>query len=239
MTITLTSGKGGTGKSCVAAYMGVAFAQKGKKVVLVEMGANARTLDLILGAQNDILFDFSDVVEGRCEIDKAVVQTAYHENVYLIPGPPLPFIHRPKISWYRSFLDYLNENFDIIILDGVDFHVFPLEFTDTTLLVITPESLAIRSTAMHARALYDAGADNLRLVINNVSAQVMPMYGARDFDDVIDTIGAQLIAVIPESPMLQFCSNNAQQIESGSLTWQVFDNLAERLDGGHPHLLVK
>ena len=103
MTITLTSGKGGTGKSCVAAYMGVAFAQKGKKVVLVEMGANARTLDLILGAQNDILFDFSDVVEGRCEIDKAVVQTAYHENVYLIPGPPLPFIHRPKISWYRSF----------------------------------------------------------------------------------------------------------------------------------------
>lgn len=239
MTITLTSGKGGTGKSCVAAYTGEAFAQKGKKVLLVEMGATARSLDLILGAQNDILFDFSDVVEGRCEIEKAVVQTSYNKNLYLLPGPLLPFTFRPEIAWFRDFLGYLENRYDIVILDGVDFHVFPLELADTTLLVITPDSLAIRSTAMHARALYDAGAKDLRLVINHVSSQVMPMYGARDFDDVIDTIGAQLIAVVPESPILQYCSNNAQQLEQGSLTAQVFENLAQRLDGGYPHLLVK
>lgn len=239
MIVAMTSGKGGTGKSCVAAYTGAAFAKEGKKVILIEMGADARSLDLILGAQNDILFDFSDVVQSRCDVKKAVVQTAYDKNLYLLPGSPLPFSYKVDISWYRSLLDYVSGVFDIVILDGVDFHSFPPELTDTILMVISPESLAIRSSAMQARGLYGVGADNLRLVINNVSPQVMPMYGARDFDDIIDTIGAQLIAVIPESPILQYSSNNAQQLDKSSLTVKVFDNLAQRLSGEHPVLLVK
>ncbi|MFV0402095.1 MAG: hypothetical protein ACK5LX_15945 [Oscillospiraceae bacterium] len=238
-TIAVTSGKGGTGKSCVTAYTGVAFAKRGKRTLVVEMGGSPRSLDLILGAQNDILFDYSDVVHGRCEVSKAIVQTAYHSGLYLMPGPPLPVPLVPEIKWFRTFLRSFKDAFDIVLLDGVNFHAFPPVLTDNILLVVTPESLAIRSTGMHSRALYDAGAKEIRLVINNVSAQVMPMYGARDFDDVIDTIGAQLIAVVPTSPILQYCSNNAQAVDEGSLTVQVFDNIAARLLGEHPLLLVK
>lgn len=239
MIISLTSGKGGTGKSCVAGYTGAAFAQLGKRVIVVEMGASARSIDLILGTQNDLVFDYSDVVEGRCEIKKAVIQTTYHQNLFLLPGPSVPVALNPGTQWLKSFLNYLQDAFDIVILDGVDYKVCPPELVDTVLVVITPESLSIRAAALHARGLYDMGAENLRLVINDVSAQVMPMCGARDFDDVIDTVGAQLIAVVPESPILKYCSNNAQMVDEGSLTVQVFDNLARRLLGEHPKLLVK
>lgn len=238
MIMAVTSGKGGTGKSCVAAYTGVAFAKTGKRTVIVEMGATARSADLILGTSNDVLFDFSDIASGKIDIKKTVVKTSY-EELFLISGPIVPMQVMLDLSWYVSFFKTLKEVFDVIILDGVDFRIFPTVLAETILLVVTPESLAIRAAAMHSRALYDAGATNIKLVINDVSAQVMPMYGARDFDDVIDIIGAQLIAVIPESPILKYSSNNAQKVDAGSLTIQIFDNLAQRLMGEHPPLLVK
>lgn len=239
MVIAVTSGKGGTGKSCVASYTGVAFAKMDKKVLIVEMGGQSRSIDLILGTHNDILFDFSDIAKGSVDIKQAVVKTAYEENLYILPGSIVPSQSMMGLGWYRRFFSTLKEVFDIIILDGVDFYAFPPELAETIIMVITPESLSIRAAAMHSRALYDAGADDIRLVINDVSAKVMPMYGARDFDDIIDTIGARLLGVIPESPILKYSSNNAQRVDEGSLTVQVFDNIAKRLLGEHPLLLIK
>lgn len=238
-TIALASGKGGTGKSCIGAYTGVALAKRGYRVLLIELGATARSLDLILGSEQDIIFDFSDVVAGRCITRNAIVPTAYHENLYLLPGPPLPSFFMPELGWLKEFLEDLEPLYDIILLDGVDFHALPPALVETILLVVTPDSLAIRAAAMYSRALFEAGATEVRLVINKVSPVVLPMYGARDFDDVIDTIGAQLIGVVPTSPVLEFSSNNAQKLEEEILPVEVFENIAARLLGERPHLLVK
>lgn len=239
MIITLTSGKGGTGKSCIAAYIGVAFAEMNHRVLIVEMGAQARAQDVILGTENNLLFDYYDVVSGGAEVKNAIVKTNYHENLFLLPAPPLPFTYLPKLDWYRSFLDYVGEVFDIIIIDGVDFHSFPPELSDLILQVVTPDTLAIRSASLHTAALYDAGVENIRLIINQVSNQVVPVSGVRDFDDIIDKVGVQLIGVIPESPMLKYASNNSRELEKDSLTKQVFENLAKRISGEQHLLLVK
>lgn len=237
--IAVSSGKGGTGKSCVTAYTGAALSKRGQRVLIVELGGSSRSADLILGSSNTILFDFLDCVAGRCDLQKAIVQTDYDSNLYILPGPPLGIPISLEQPWLDRFLEQIGQEFDFVLFDSVDYHIFPPAIVDTILLVITPESLAIRSTAMHARAVFEAGAKEVRLVINNVSAEVMPMYGARDFDDVIDTIGAQLIGVIPHSPILQYSSNNAQSLEDASLTAHVFANIAARLMGEHPLLLIK
>jgi septum formation inhibitor-activating ATPase MinD len=65
------------------------------------------------------------------------------------------------------------------------------------------------------------------------------MKDIRDFDDIIDTVGAQLIGIIPYSPILQYASNNAAPIEEGSLTLEVFENIAARLLGQRRKLLIR
>ena len=71
-TYVVTSGKGGVGKSTVALNLAYALACDGRKVLLVDMDAGLRSLDLMLGAQNELVFDLSDVLDGTCDADQAI-----------------------------------------------------------------------------------------------------------------------------------------------------------------------
>ncbi|MCL2069074.1 MAG: P-loop NTPase [Oscillospiraceae bacterium] len=235
----VTSGKGGAGKSCVCAYTAAALAKMGQNVLLVESGFGYRTADLIFGVHNEVLFDVSDVLEGRCNRQKAIV-TLPQGNLSLLMGPPMP---HPYISAGRGTLEALlwqcAEEYDTVIVDGADFaHVSPGLF-DTVMLVVTPDTMSVRAGGVQ-RSMIDAkDTGKLRLVINNAPARIMPMLDIRDFDDIIDTVGARLIGVVPHSPNLQYSSNNAVPIEEGSLTLDVFDNIAARLLGQHRKLLIR
>jgi len=235
--VAVTSGKGGTGKSCVAAYTGIALAKQGQKTLLVELGASFRSLDLILGLQEQAVFDAGDLLTGGCEIEKAVLASERYGNLSLIPAglSPAGAQHRERLE---QLLQRIERRYDFVLLDGVDFSVLSPARTDTILQVLTPDSLCIRACAHQARELMDAGG-RLRLVINNVPARVLPMMGANDFDDVIDLVGVQLIAVIPTSPKLQYSSNNAQPLDEESITVKVFENLAGRLLGRNIPLLIR
>lgn len=233
--VAITSGKGGAGKSCVAAYTGLALAEGGKKTLLVELGADARSLDIILGVR-EAAFDIEDVLAGRCGAEEAAAAAA--ENLFLLPARAGRY-RPPDAGALETLLRALRREYDYILLDGVDPEVLPLGLLDTVLLVTTPDTLSVRACQVLARELYAAGAERLRLVINSVSSPVTPILGAEDFDDVIDLIGAQLIAVIPQSPRLCYSSNNSVAVDEQSVTVQVFDNLAARLRGQHRPLLIR
>ena len=237
----VASGKGGVGKSCVAAYTAAALGHMGNRVLLVEAGFGARSLDIILGVTDDVLFDFSDVALNRCEADKAIIKSHFWDNVFLLPGPPSPIPH--KRGMVQSILKSLASDYDIIIVDGVNFRYVSTDIFKTIMMVVTPDFLSTRAESMHCAAIASAATSperQLRLIINNVPARLMPMRGLRDFDDIIDMVGARLIGVVPHSPNLQYSSNNAVLLnKDNSLVLSVFDNVAARLMGEQRVLLVR
>jgi len=235
MRIAVTSGKGGAGCSCVAAYTAAAFAKSGLKTLLIECGRGYRSLDVITGV-TDVVYDLSDVLGGSRAIEDAVAQTALSSNLYLLPyGAPSGNAEVPL----QDLIAVLPGEYDCIIADGVDFSEVDVKNFDAVLLVTTPDILSIRACAHLSAVLHRAGAKPLRLVINRVPPNVLPMQGIRDFDDVIDKIGAQLLGVIPESPKLHVSANNSLPLMEDSLTTQVFDSIAARLRGKFRPLLVK
>ena len=85
--IAVVSGKGGTGKTSLTAGVGTALASSGKKVLCVDCDIGLRNLDLALGLTDRALMDFSDVAQGRCSLDAAVVAHPRLKNLYLLTAP--------------------------------------------------------------------------------------------------------------------------------------------------------
>lgn len=234
----MCSGKGGVGKSCVAAYTAITLAAMKKNVLLIDAGSAPGSLDTILGASDEAVFNLRDVLSGECEPRKAVIPVRRYENLFLLPAGIAPANTGAKLSFAELIRDIKND-FDYIFVDSPDFSMFEPKMATMILLVTTPDTLSVRAAAQKSRELYDSGARNIRLVINNVPARVIPMRSFKDFDDIIDTIGAQLIAIIPASQRLQYSANNGLPLSRESLTVSIFHNLAERIRGKSEPLLIR
>lgn len=236
--VPVCSGSGGAGKSCVAAYSAVSLAKMKKKVLLIDAGAASGSLDVILGLQDSAVYNLGDVLSGACEPQRAILNLPGLSTLSLLPsglGTAESDI-RTKLS---DFLRTIKNDYDYVFLDSCDLTSPELQAAFAVLLVTTPDTLSVRAAAQKNRELYDAGAKNVRLVINNVPARVSPMKSFRDFDEIVDQIGAQLIAVIPASQRLHHSANNGLPLPAESLTVQVFSNLAGRLRGKSEPLLIK
>jgi len=236
----VTSGKGGVGKSSVSAYTAAALAGLGKRTLLVELGAEPRVLDIIAGTEKEILFDISDVAANVCEPLDAIVQTKIDKNLFLLPGAPTALESFANPEDAEKLLGDLASCYDCIVADGIDFGVISPNAVDVIINVTMPNSISVRTCAAHVQMMRARGAEKMmRLVINAVPVNVMPMLGMQDFDDIIDQIGAQLLGVVPHSPILQYCSNNTKPLDKDSMTADVFDNIAARLLGQNRRLLVR
>src|SRR5690606_28871568 len=84
--ITITSGKGGVGKTTVTANLAAALAMMGKKVVALDADIGLRNLDVVMGLENRIVYDLVDVVEGRCRLRQAMIKDKRFDELYLIPA---------------------------------------------------------------------------------------------------------------------------------------------------------
>src|SRR3981081_4751672 len=88
--ITITSGKGGVGKTTTTANLGTALAMMGKKVAVVDSDIGLRNLDAIMGLENRIVYDLVDVVEGQCRLRQALIKDKRMPELYLLPAAPAP-----------------------------------------------------------------------------------------------------------------------------------------------------
>lgn len=207
----ICSGKGGTGKSTVAVLLGAALARLGKKVLLIELDSGLRSVDIIAGVYGRTVYDIEDVLCGRCEGNKAVVQSPLYPGLHVISAPYEG--GAVEVAPLRRLNVAMRPYFDFILLDtaagmGAPFTA-AAAVAELALLVLTPDPVALRDGRIVADRLLADGRPQsaVRLVMNRTSAESFGRRSAvADLDECIDTVGAQLLGVVPESPELQLAA---------------------------------
>ena len=202
-TIMICSGKGGTGKSTVSVLLGAQLGAWGRRVLLIELDSGLRSVDMIAG-----VYDIEDVLCGRCDGSKAIVPSPLYPGLSVISAPYEG--GEVRAAPLAGLILAMREYFDYILLDTAAGMGAPFtaanRLADRALVVLTPDPVALRDGRIVADALLQNGrpASAVRLVMNRVSRSSFGKDAAVfDLDECIDTVGLQLIAVIPESRTLQ------------------------------------
>jgi septum site-determining protein MinD len=235
--ITVTSGKGGVGKTTVTANLASALAMQGKKVVALDADIGLRNLDVVMGLENRIVYDLVDVIEGRCRLRQAMIKDKRQPDLYLIPAAQT----RDKMAVSPSDMvlvcDQLREEMDYIIVDspagierGFRNAIAP---ADMVLIVTNPEVSAVRDADRIIGMIEAEEKGPGYLVVNRLKPAMVERGEMLSVDDVLDILAVDLIGVIPEDESILIASNQglpvAMQSINGASAGQVFRNIAARV----------
>lgn len=240
--ISITSGKGGVGKSSVAVGLATAFAELNKKVLILELDIGLRCVDLMLGLENRVVFDLGDIVSGNCTVEDAIVSSDRRGQLDYIAAPvqiSADFDFGKVIDCIRR----LKRHYDYILVDtpaGLGLSILSVQnLADFAILVVTPDPICIRDGEKFASLLEKAGFTNYWLIINRVSKQIMKKSTISDLDEVIDGVGAQLLGVIPESNEYQWALSKGTWVDDKNLIKRVFFAISKRIEGAYIPLIVE
>ncbi len=238
----VTSGKGGTGKSTVAVNLALSLVKEGKSAILVELDSGLRCLDLMLGI-DDIVYDLGDVISGKCQALDAVYSVEGIDNLSVIAAPSE---NNQSITpdRFKTLCKYLARMYDFVILDTPAGIGLPLslaaDVSAFAVIVTNVSQVSIRDAEKTAMLLMKKGIKRQRLVVNMVPMEKDKNIVLPDFDDIIDRIGVQLLAIIPEDNVLRksLVERKAKENKK-SVGIIAFSNMAKRILGKDIPLLLK
>lgn len=233
--LLVTSGKGGSGKSTFTVNCGLSLAQRGRRVLLVDADVGLRSLDLMLGVSDRVIYDLGDVLYGRCETGKAIIVTDYHD-LHLLPAPQSDCPEMAESDDICKLYKGLAANYDYVLVDssaGVGPNItVPAVAAQSVLVVATADPVCIRDAEHVSQILRAHGASNLRLVLNRVDAKLIRKKIIPDLDAAIDGASVQLIGVVPDDRRVLMAAAAGKPVtvlRGGAAT--AFRNIAARLDG--------
>lgn len=239
--LTVVSGKGGTGKSTFCANIALALSDLNKKVLLIDGDAGLRSLDLLLGVDEMVVYDWLDVIEERCTPEKALLFC--DEKIRLLPAP----IEYPENLTSDNFARIINlykDDFDYIFIDSpagtADLPIIYAKQSEGSIVIATPDEVSARSAYIAGGALINAGIKetNLRLVINRFDKKAVKKGKLLNLDDMIDKTYLRLLGVVPEEPNLRYSSVTEKPLSSFSDAKEAFKNIAERIIGKETQLYL-
>lgn len=235
--LTITSGKGGVGKTTTTANLAVALANAGDKVVCIDGDIGLRNLDVVLGLENRIVYDLVDVIEGRCRLRQAMIRDKRLEELYLIPAAQTRDKSAVSPSDMVKLCDELREEVDWVLIDspagierGFRNTIAP---ADSVLVVTNPEVSAVRDADRIIGLVEAEEKGPARLIINRVNPALTKRGDMLSADDVVELLAIKLIGVIPDDENVIISTNRGQPVafEPKSRSGQAFSNIAMRLKG--------
>jgi septum site-determining protein MinD len=235
--ITITSGKGGVGKTTAVANLAVALASDGARVVCVDGDIGLRNLDVILGLENRIVYDIVDVIEGRCRLKQAMIKDKRLPNLHLIPAAQTRDKNAVSASDMNRLVKDLRSECEFVLIDspagierGFKNAIAP---ADRVLVVTNPEVSAVRDADRVIGILEAEGKGPGSLIINRLNPALVRRQEMLSADDVLDLLAIELIGIVPEDEGVLIGSNRGAPValDPKSKAGQAFRNIAARLKG--------
>lgn len=235
--VTISSGKGGVGKTTAVANIAVALAAHGKTVVCVDSDIGLRNLDVVLGLENRIVYDLVDVIEGRCRLRQAMIRDKRLENLFLIPAAQTRDKSAVSPTDMVRLCDELRPEADWVLIDspagierGFRNAIAP---ADKVIVVTNPEISAVRDADRVIGLLDAEGKGPASLIINRVNPTLVRRGDMLAVDDVLDLLAVELIGIVPEDENVLIASNKGQPLalDGKSKAGLAFQNIARRLLG--------
>lgn len=235
--VTITSGKGGVGKTTAVANIAVALAMSGQKVVCIDGDIGLRNLDVVMGLENRIVYDVVDVIEGRCRLRQAMIRDKHFNELYLIPAAQTRDKSAVSPSDMIHLGDELRSECDWILIDspagierGFRNAIAP---ADRVLVMTNPEISAVRDADRVIGILEAEEKGSPSLIINRINIALVKHHDMLSVEDVLDLLAIDLIGIVPEDENMIIATNRGTPIvlQSKNKAGQAFRNIASRIRG--------
>lgn len=235
--ITVTSGKGGVGKTTTTANLGTSLAMQGAKVAVVDADIGLRNLDIVMGLENRIVFDLVDVVEGRARLKQALIKDKRFPDLCLLPAAQTRDKDAVGHDDMVALTNQLRAEFDYVLIDspaGIESGFRnAIAGADEVLIVSTPEVSAVRDADRIIGLVEAYEKGHPRLIINRVKPKMMKAGEMMNIEDVLQILAVDLIGVVPDDETIVTSTNRGEVavMDRGSRAGRAFIDIARRLMG--------
>lgn len=241
----VTSGKGGVGKTTTSAAIGTGLALRGHKTVIVDFDVGLRNLDLIMGCERRVVYDFVNVVNGEANLQQALIKDKRLENLFVLAASQTRDKDALTQEGVEKVLMDLKENFEYVVCDspaGIEKGAhLAMYFADEAIIVTNPEVSSVRDSdrmlgllASKSRRA-ERGEDPIKehLLITRYHPERVSKGEMLGVDDVKDILSVDLIGVIPESEAVLKASNQGVPVilDDQSDAGQAYSDTIDRLLG--------
>lgn len=244
--IVVTSGKGGVGKTTTSASLATGLALKGRKTCVIDFDVGLRNLDLIMGVERRVVYDFVNVINGEATLNQALIRDKRVENLYILPASQTRDKDALSKEGVEQVINELRKSgFEYIICDspaGIERGaLMALYFADEAIITTNPEVSSVRDSdrilgILASKSLRaEQGLEPVKehLVITRYSPERVKVGEMLSVEDVIEILSIPLLAVIPESEAVLSASNQGEPVIllTESQAGQAYSDMVERLLG--------
>lgn len=218
--IVITSGKGGVGKTTSSASIAAGIASRGFRTVVIDFDVGLRNLDLVMGCERRVVYDFVNVVQGEANLQQALIKDKRLENLYILPASQTRDKDALSIEGVQKIIEALKQEFEFIICDspaGIEKGaLMAMYFADYAIVVTNPEVSSVRDSdrILGILASKTFRAENKMtpvkefLLLTRYSLERVERGDMLSVDDVKDILAIPLLGVIPESQAVLRASNS-------------------------------
>lgn len=222
--IVVTSGKGGVGKTTTSAAIGTGLALKGHKTAIIDFDVGLRNLDLIMGCERRVVYDFVNVINGDASLKQAMIKDKRTENLFILPASQTRDKDALTTEGVEKILDELSQDYDFIVCDspaGIEKGaLMALYFADEAIVVTNPEVSSVRDSdrilgilqSKSRRAEQGKEPVKEHLLLTRYNPERVIAGEMLSVEDVEDILAIPLLGVIPESEAVLKASNQGQPV---------------------------
>lgn len=252
--IVVTSGKGGVGKTTTSAAFATGLAQRGHKTAVIDFDVGLRNLDLIMGCERRVVYDFVNVINGEANLQQALIKDKRVDGLYILPASQT----RDKDALTHEgvekvITDLKADGFDYIVCDspaGIERGAaLAMYFADEAVVVTNPEVSSVRDSdrilgLLQSKTLKAEQGESVRehLLITRYAPSRVASGDMLAMEDILDILAIPLIGIIPESPSVLQASNSGTPVilSADSEAGQAYDDFVRRFLGENvPHRFLE
>jgi septum site-determining protein MinD len=222
--IVVTSGKGGVGKTTSSAAIGTGIAMRGFKTVIIDFDIGLRNLDLIMGCERRVVYDFVNVINGEANLKQALIKDKRIDTLFILPASQTRDKDALSKEGVERILNDLAQEFDYIICDspaGIESGaMMALYFADEAVVVTNPEVSSVRDSdrilgmlsSKSRRAEQNLPGIKEHLLLTRYNPERVVKGEMLSVEDVGEILAIKLLGVIPESQAVLNASNSGQPV---------------------------